>query len=342
MHVELARSQLAEKRGRRVAEQLAAQRECRTADGTRIEVFANVGSEAEAHAAVRNGAEGSGLLRTEFLFLERTAPPDEAEQLEQYQQIARALEGRPLTIRTLDIGGDKPIPYLPLPHEENPALGLRGVRTSLWRPDLLRIQLRAILRVRPIGQCRILLPMITDAGEIRAVRSMLDDLRREEGYREPVALGAMIETPASAVMADRIAREADFLSVGTNDLTQYTLAMDRGHTELAARLDALHPAVLRLIAKAVEAARVHSRTVAICGGLASDPVAVPILIGLGVHELSMVPAVIPQLKALIATLNVEDCATLATNALERETAEAVRALTLQSVSGLDAIGRARE
>ena len=341
-HIELARSQLAEKRARRVAEQLAAQRECHTADGTRIEVFANVGSEAEAHAAVRNGAEGSGLLRTEFLFLERTAPPDESEQLEQYQQIARALEGRPLTIRTLDIGGDKPIPYLPLPHEENPALGLRGVRTSLWRPDLLRIQLRAILRVRPVGQCRILLPMITDAGEIRAVRSMLEELRRQEGYREPIAVGAMIETPASAVMADRIAREADFLSVGTNDLTQYTLAMDRGHPELAARLDALHPAVLRLIAKTVEAARVHERTVAVCGGLASDPVAVPILIGLGVHELSMVPAVIPQLKALIATLNVDDCTTLATNALERETAEAVRALTLQSVSGLDATGRARE
>jgi multiphosphoryl transfer protein len=341
-HIELARSQLAEKRGRRVAEQLAAQRECRTADGTRIEVFANVGSEAEAHAALRNGAEGSGLLRTEFLFLERTAPPDESEQLEQYQQIARALEGRPLTIRTLDIGGDKPIPYLPLPHEENPALGLRGVRTSLWRPDLLRIQLRAILRVRPVGQCRILLPMITDAGEIRTVRSMLEDLRRQEGYREPIAVGAMIETPASAVMADRIAREADFLSVGTNDLTQYTLAMDRGHPELAARLDALHPAVLRLVAKTVEAARVHGRTVAVCGGLASDPVAVPILIGLGVHELSMVPGVIPQLKALIATLNVDDCTTLATNALERETAEAVRALTLQSVSGLDATGRARE
>jgi phosphoenolpyruvate-protein phosphotransferase len=342
MHVELARSQLAEKRARRAAEQQAAQRECRTADGVRIEVFANVGSEAEAHAAVRNGAEGSGLLRTEFLFLDRTAPPDEAEQLEKYQQIARGLEGRPLTIRTLDIGGDKPIPYLPLPHEENPALGLRGVRTSLWRPDLLRIQLRAILRVRPTGQCRILLPMITDPGEIRAVRLMLDDLRREEGYREPIALGAMIETPASAVMADRIAREADFLSVGTNDLTQYTLAMDRGHPELAARLDALHPAVLRLIAKTVEAARVYGRTVAVCGGLASDPVAVPVLIGLGVHELSMVPAVIPQLKALIATLNVDDCTTLATHALERETAEAVRALTLRTVSGLDATGRARE
>lgn len=342
MHVDLARSQLAEKRQRRVAEQLAAQRECRTSDGTRIEVFANVGSEAEAHAAVRNGAEGSGLLRTEFLFLERTAPPDEAEQLQQYQQIATALEGRLLTIRTLDIGGDKPIPYLPLPHEENPALGLRGVRTSLWRPDLLRIQLRAILRVRPAGQCRILLPMVTDAGEIRAVRTMIDELRREEGRDDPVAVGAMIETPASAVMADRIAREADFLSVGTNDLTQYTLAMDRGHPELAARLDALHPAVLRLIAMVVNAAKAHDRMVAICGGLASDPVAVPILIGLGVHELSMVPAVIPQLKALISTLNIDDCTALANMALERETAEAVRALTLQSVSGLDATGRARE
>jgi phosphocarrier protein FPr/phosphocarrier protein len=342
MHRELACSQLAERRGRRAAEQQAAQRKCTTADGVRIEVFANVGSIAEAQAAVRNGAEGSGLLRTEFLFLDRTSPPDEAEQFDQYQQIARALDGRPLTIRTLDIGGDKPIPYLPLPQEENPALGLRGVRTSLWRPDLLRMQLRAILRVQPAGQCRILLPMITDPGEIRAVRLMLDELCAEEPGREAISLGAMIETPASAVMADTIAREADFLSVGTNDLTQYTLAMDRGHPELAPRLDALHPAVLRLIAKTVEAARFQGRAVAICGGLASDPVAVPILIGLGVHELSMVPAVIPQMKALIATLSVDDCVSLATHALERETAEAVRALTLRNVSGLDATGRARE
>jgi phosphoenolpyruvate-protein phosphotransferase len=330
MHLELARSQLAERRARRAAEQESAQRECRTADGVRIDVFANVGSVAEAHAAVRNGGEGCGLLRTEFLFLERTSPPGEAEQLDQYQQIARALDGRPLAIRTLDIGGDKPIPYLPLPHEENPALGLRGVRTSLWRPDLLRVQLRAILQVRPLGQARILLPMITDPGEIRAVRLMLDDLRGELGHRETIGLGAMIETPASALMADKIAREADFLSVGTNDLTQYTLAMDRGHSELAPRLDALHPAVLRLIAKTVEAARVHGRTVAVCGGLASDPVAVPILIGLGVHELSMVPAVIPQLKALIATLSVDECTALATHALERETPEAVRALSLHA------------
>jgi phosphocarrier protein FPr len=152
----------------------------------------------------------------------------------------------------------------------------------------------------------------------------------------------MVEVPSAALLASTFARDVDFFSIGSNDLTQYTLAMDRGHAELAARLDALHPAVLRLIAKTVEAARVYGRTVAICGGLASDPVAVPVLIGLGVHELSTVPAVIPQLKALIATLNVHDCTRLATHALERETAEEVRALTLTTVSGLDATGRARE
>lgn len=333
--LEDARSRLAQRRDRRVAERADAQRECRTADGVRIQVYANVGSLAEAHAAVRNGAEGCGLLRTEFLFLERKSPPDEREQTDQYQQIALAFDGRPLTIRTLDAGGDKPIPYLPLPREENPALGLRGVRTSLWMPDLLRVQLRAVLQVRPEGQCRVLLPMITDPGEIRTVRGVLDDLCRAMGYRVPVVLGVMIETPAAAVMADRIAREADFLSIGTNDLTQYTLAMDRGHPDLAARLDGLHPAVLRLIAMTAEAARANRRVLAVCGGLASDPVAAPILMGLGVHELSMVPALIPRLKALIGTLDARSCATLAAQALECQTAEAVRALSLQSASGSD-------
>jgi phosphoenolpyruvate-protein phosphotransferase len=337
-----ARARLAQGRARRGAEQIAAGKPGATADGVRVEVLANVGSLADARLAVRNGAEGCGLLRTEFLFLERQSPPDESEQLEIYQQIARELKGRPLTIRTLDIGGDKPIPYLPLPREDNPALGLRGVRTSLWRPDLLRVQLRAILRVQPVGQCRVMLPMITEPGEIRTVRLLLDELRSESGYRAPIPLGVMIETPAAAIMADRIAREADFLSVGTNDLTQYTLAMDRGHPELAARLDGLHPAVLRLIARVTEAAGKQDRPVAVCGGLASDPVAVPILIGLGVHELSMVPAAIPALKALIATITLDECTALVVRALESESAEAVRALTLQRVPGLGVIGRARE
>jgi multiphosphoryl transfer protein len=321
-----AEQTLALRQQRRQIERAAAHADCRTADGARIEVFANLGSLAEAQVAVANGAEGCGLLRTEFLFLDREAPPDEDEQLRQYQSIAQALAGRPLVIRTLDIGGDKPIPYLPLPAEANPALGLRGVRTSLWRPDLLRVQLRAILRVQPGEQCRVLLPMITDAAEIQAVRRLLEEVRSELGSTAPVSLGAMIETPASVIGAERIAREVDFLSIGTNDLTQYTLAMDRGHSELAHRIDGLHPTVLRLIGMTVQAAAAHSRLVAVCGGLASEPAAVPVLLGLGVQELSVVPTLVPQLKSHIHTLTLESCRLLAQRAVALDTAEAVRAL----------------
>jgi multiphosphoryl transfer protein len=321
-----AEQTLAVRQQRMQMERAAAHTECRTADGVRIEVFANLGSLAEAQVAVAHGAEGCGLLRTEFLFLDRDAPPSEDEQTQQYQSIATALAGRPLVVRTLDIGGDKPIPYLPMPAEENPALGLRGVRTSLWHPDLLRVQLRAILRVQPAGQCRVLLPMITDTAEIKAVRRMLDEVRRELRYSGSIAVGAMIETPAAALLAERIAGEVEFLSIGTNDLTQYTLAMDRGHAELAHRIDALHPAVLRLIATTVAAGEKHSRFVAVCGGLASEPAAVPVLIGLGVHELSVVPTLVPQLKSLIRTLTLDSCRALAQRAVTLDTAEAVRAL----------------
>jgi phosphocarrier protein FPr/phosphocarrier protein len=317
---------LASRRQRTLAQRAAAQSDCHTADGHRIEVFANLGSLADAQVAILQGAEGCGLLRTEFLFLERETAPDEQEQIARYQEIADVLAGRPFVIRTLDIGGDKPIPYLSLPAEENPALGLRGVRTSLWRPDLLRVQLRALLQVRAAGQCRILLPMITDLDEIRTVRRMLEEVRRELAVTTPVQLGAMIETPASAVTADLIAREVDFLSLGTNDLTQYTLAMDRGQAELASRIDGLHPAVLRLISMAGEAANKHAKQAAVCGGLASDPEAVAILIGLGITELSVVPAMIPQLKHLIGALTMDGCRALSQQALGQESAQAVRAL----------------
>ena len=324
--LEAARATLTARRAAAAAERAAAQRECRTADGTRIEVFANVGSAAEAAAAVRNGAEGCGLLRTEFLFLERDSPPDEAEQRAAYQQIADALGGRPLTIRTLDAGGDKPIAYLPQPAEENPALGLRGVRTSLANPALLRTQLRAILGVRPPKQCRILLPMITEVAEVVAVRAVLDELCAELALTRAIEVGIMIETPASAVLAERLVAVADFLSIGTNDLTQYTLAMDRGHPLLAARLDALHPAVLRLIETAVRAGATRGRLVAVCGGLASEPLAAPLLVGLGVHELSAVGTVIPQLKACLSRVTVAQCRALAQAALGAADAAAVRAL----------------
>jgi phosphocarrier protein FPr/phosphocarrier protein len=320
---------LAVRRQRLAMQRSAAQLDCHTADGKRIEIFANLGSLADATFAIAQGAEGCGLLRTEFLFLEREQAPDENEQTECYQQIASALAPRPLIIRTLDIGGDKPIPYLPLPAEENPALGLRGVRTSLWRPDLLRIQLRAILNVKPYGQARILLPMITDVEEIRTVRGVIEEISADLGQPASIQVGVMIETPASAVLAEQIAREVDFLSIGTNDLTQYTLAMDRGHADLAARIDGLHPAVLRLIAMTCEAANKHQRLIAVCGGLASDPAAVPVLLGLGVGELSVVPSIIPQLKQLIASVTLDQCRALAQRALQLESAEAVRGLLSQ-------------
>jgi multiphosphoryl transfer protein len=289
-------------------------------------VFANVGSEKDALAAVANGAEGSGLLRTEFLFLDRDTPPDEDEQARQYQAVASALDGRPLIVRTLDVGGDKAAPYLPIPTEENPALGLRGVRVSLWRPHLLKTQIRAILRVKPLGQCRIMVPMVGSLSELRAVRAVLDEAKREMGVAERVELGVMIETPAAAVTADLIAAEADFLSVGTNDLTQYVLAMDRGNPELAARIDALHPAVLRMIDQTCKGAAKHGRWVGVCGGLASDLAAVPVLLGLGVTELSATAAVVPEVKALVRRLSLPACRDLAAKTLDQTSPEAVRDL----------------
>jgi phosphoenolpyruvate-protein phosphotransferase len=314
------RTQVDERRAQRVRDVAAAQRDCHLASGERIEVFANLaGTVADAKLAAADGAEGCGLLRTEFLFLERTTAPDYDEQLGCYQQVADILGSRPLVIRTLDIGGDKPIAYLPLPPEDNPALGLRGIRTSLWRPDLLEVQLRALLGVRPA--CRILLPMITDVEEIRAVRRMIESL--DDALPRPL-LGAMIETPAAAMLAEAIAREVDFLSIGTNDLAQYALAMDRGHAELAARIDGLHPAVLRLIDATCKGAALQGRPVAVCGGLASDPAAVPVLLGLGIGELSVVPALIPQLKSLIRGLTLDSCRALAQRALAFESAQQVR------------------
>jgi phosphoenolpyruvate-protein phosphotransferase len=321
-----AQTAIAARHERKAAAKAAAHQESRTADGTRIEVFGNTGSLNDALAAAANGAEGSGLLRTEFLFLERETPPDEDEQARQYQAIASALDGRPLIIRTLDVGGDKAAPYLPIPTEENPALGLRGVRVSLWRPHLLKTQLRAILRVKPLGQCKIMAPMIASLDELRAVRAMLEETKREMGITERVELGVMIETPAAAMTADLLAAEADFLSIGTNDLTQYVLAMDRGNPELAARIDALHPAVLRMIDHTCKGAAKHHRWVGVCGGLASDLVAVPVLVGLGVTELSATAATVPEVKALVRTLNVEACQALARQALDLTSPEAVRDL----------------
>lgn len=310
---------------RRRLQRDGAQALAQLADGTRIEVFANLGSAGEAAGAAAVGAEGCGLFRTELLYLDRGEAPDEAEQQATYQAAAEGLAGRPLVVRTLDAGGDKPLAFAPAPHETNPALGLRGLRASLRRPDLFRAQIAAILRVSGPGERRILLPMVTDLEDLRAARAILADVAGRLSLPVP-KLGVMIETPASALLADQLAAEADFLSVGTNDLTQYVLAMDREHPDLASRLDGLHPAVLRLIAQAADAARDHGRPISVCGGLASDPLATPILVGLGVGCLSAAPAAIPALKQRLRGLTLAHCRSLAEAALALTSASAVRAM----------------
>ena len=329
--LEAAQTALAQRAERLAAARAAAREDCRMADGTRIQVYANLGSLAEAQAAAAVGAEGCGLLRTEFLFLERDTPPDEDEQAARYEAIARAMGGRPLIIRLLDVGGDKTAAYLPIGPEENPALGVRGVRVLMRRPQVLKTQLRAILR--GAAHAKIMVPMVTGLSELRVVRAALDEARREMGRAGRTDLGVMIETPAAAATADLLAAEADFLSIGTNDLTQYALAMDRGNPDLAGEIDALHPAVLRLIAQAAEGGRKHALWTGVCGGLAGDLAGAPILIGLGVTELSMPAAAIPEAKALIRTLSPEVCRRLAEQALQQPTAEAVRALANTFLTG---------
>ena len=331
--LEAAQGRLAARAARREAARAASRDPAKLADGTRVPVLANLGSLAEAEAAAAGGAEGSGLLRTEFLFLDRETAPNEDEQARQYQAIADALGGKPLVIRLLDIGGDKPVAYLPNTPEDNPALGVRGVRLLLRRPQLLRAQLRAILRVEPRGRCSIMVPMVSRVSELRAVRAALEEARRELGVEGRVDLGVMIETPAAAMTADQLAQEADFLSIGTNDLTQYALAMDRGHPELAAEVDGLDPAVLRLIRRTCEGGASQALPTSVCGGLAGDPAAIPILIGLGVGKLSMAPAAIPEAKALIRTLSSEACRRLAEAALAETSAEGVRALSDAFLNG---------
>lgn len=296
-----------------------------TRDGHRVEVAANVETDEDARVAVRHGADGVGLLRTEILFLDRQTEPNVAEQRALYQGVVDALEGRPAIIRTLDVGGDKPLPFMPLPVEENPALGLRGVRGGLARPEVLRTQLRALLGVKPLSACRIMLPMVTDAGEITEVRKWIDALAAEIGLQERPLLGVMVEVPSAALLADQLAAVADFLSIGTNDLTQYTLAIDRGNPTLAARLDGLHPAVLRLVLKTTEGAARHGKWVGVCGALASDLEAVPVLLGLGVAKLSVGPTLVPEVKARVRGLELESCRREARRMLDLTSAADVRA-----------------
>lgn len=310
---------------RRRAAVARAQEMAVTVDGSRIEVFANLGSVTDARAAVAAGAEGCGLLRTEFLFLDRAAAPDEEEQRLAYQAIADTLGPRPMIVRTLDIGADKPASYLPMAAEENPALGLRGIRLQLAVPGLLDTQLRALLGVRAQAPLRIMLPMVADRGELLEARAALERLAAAMGVAAP-ELGIMVETPAAALSAASLAADAAFFSIGSNDLTQYALARDRTNAAVAAGLDGLHPAILRLIAETVRGGAAHGRWTGLCGGLAAEPAAIPLLIGLGITELSVPAAAVAETKALVRTLSLSACRALAAQALDAPDAGAVRFL----------------
>lgn len=301
-----------------------------TLDQHQIEIAANLGKvQATAHA-VEYGAEAIGLLRTELVFMAHSTAPSEATQEADYRIVLDALAGRPLVVRTLDVGGDKPLPYLPIAEEENPFLGLRGIRLTLRQPDLLRQQLIALLKAADDRPLRIMFPMIGRVEEWRAAKTILDEVKAVHPCAN-LQVGIMVEVPSAALLAPILAQEVDFFSIGTNDLTQYTLAIDRGHPILSAEADGLHPSILQLIDQTVKAAHKYGKWVGICGELAADPKAVPILMGLGVDELSMSPNSIPLVKAQIRTLNYSQAQVLAKRALECDSATAVRQLSEQEM-----------
>ena len=303
----------------------------RLRDGRGIEVAANVGSLADAKAAALNGADAIGVLRTEFLYLNRSTPPGEEEQLATLREIAQAMRGAAVIVRTLDIGGDKSLPYITQPEEANPYLGLRAIRLSLRRQDIFLPQLRAILRAGAEHPLRVMYPMIATLEEVLEANELLLQthlaLEREVlPHCWPIETGIMIETTSAALLSHKLAPQVDFFSIGTNDLTQYTLAAERGNPDLASYLDALHPAVLQLIRTVVEAAHRYGRLVAVCGEVAADPQAVPVLVGLGVDELSLNPAEIPRVKSMIRKINPARAARLAEAALNCASASDVRNL----------------
>jgi phosphocarrier protein FPr len=338
---------------RRTAARARATEPAVTRDGAMIRVEANLGSPDEVADALAEGAEGVGLLRTEFLFGDRERLPDEEEQLAVYREIAAALRGRPLVVRTLDAGADKPLPALPQPAEANPFLGRRGIRLALAEPEVLRVQLRALVRAAAEQPAiKVLLPMVSTLEELRTARAMLEESRRElaaragaggataaadeqrraVGMAHTPEVGVMVEVPATAIAADRFAPEVDFFSIGTNDLAQYTMAAERGNERVAALADGPVPAVLRLVAQVTAAARPAGRPVAVCGELAGDPEAAVLLTGLGVRELSMAPSRIPEVKEALRGVELAAAQQAAREALDRDTADEARELAAALLS----------
>ncbi len=323
------------------AELATAQGPAVTVDGRTVAMYANVGGAEDARAALARGAEGVGLFRTEFLFLQRASGPGEDEQAALYGQVLAVMGQRPVIIRTLDAGGDKELPYLAQPPEANPFLGGRAIRLCLAQPDLFRGQLRALLRAGAGRDLGIMFPMIATLDELGQARNLLDQARRELRERgcaqcERPRVGIMVEIPAAALTADLLAREVDFFSIGTNDLTQYTLAADRTNPRVAYLNDPCHPAVLRLVARTVQGAKAAGIPVGVCGEMAGDPEALPLLVGLGIDELSMSPALIPHAKALVRRISAGPAEALARAALDLDSAAAVRRLVRNGLESPEA------
>lgn len=305
-----------------------------TADGKQVEVVANIGSPGDAAGALAYGAEGVGLLRTEFLFLDRGTPPDEDEQVAAYSAIMQVMGQRPVVIRTLDIGGDKPAPYLDMPTETNPFLGVRGLRLSLAHPEVFQVQLRALLRAGAGHHLKIMFPMVSTRAEVLAAREQVATARaalsaRGATFAEQCEVGIMVEVPSAALLADALADVVDFFSIGTNDLSQYTLAADRTNAAVAPLADALNPAVLRLIRTVIEAAHARGKWVGLCGELAGNPLAVSVLLGLGLDEFSMSARSIPPVKQAIRRCSLTQAREIARHALALGDAHEVRAYLRQ-------------
>lgn len=297
-----------------------------TLDGHQVEVCANIGTVRDVAGAERNGAEGVGLYRTEFLFMDREAFPTEEEQFQAYKAVAEAVGAQAVIVRTMDIGGDKDLPYMNLPKEENPFLGWRAIRICLDRKEILHAQLRAILRASVFGKLRIMFPMIISVEEVRALKAELELLKsqlRAEGkaFDESIEVGVMVETPAAAAIANHLAKEVDFFSIGTNDLTQYTLAVDRGNELISHLYNPMSPAVLRLIKQVIDASHAEGKWTGMCGELAGDERATLLLLGMGLDEFSMSAISIPGIKKIIRNANYDDAKALAEQALSQPTAQ---------------------
>ena len=305
-------------------------RETVTADGKRIQLGANAGSVGDATRAAGYGCDGIGLLRTEFLYLDRTSQPGEEEQFHAYRQILAAMRGKRVIIRTLDVGGDKTLPYLHQPHEENPFLGCRGLRFSLREEDMFRSHLRAVLRASAYGKAHLLLPMVTGVEEVRRAREILEEekealRRRKVAFDENLPMGVMVETVSACLMADAFSKEADFFSLGTNDLTQYVLGVDRGNARVAHLYSYFHPAVLRLVRQVLETARRTGTKVSMCGEAAADTALTPVLLTFGLEAFSVAPVSLLPVRKAISLWTMEEAKAVTEKAMSLETEEEVQA-----------------